>query len=330
MLHDEVLLGDWHVVARSDEVREGKVLSRRLLGEDLVLWRPNGDEGPVVVWQDLCIHRGARLSMGSVRREADGSCTLLCPYHGWRYDRTGMCVHIPAHPDQRPPSRARAQAYAVQERYGLVWVCLGEPRTEIPPFPEWDDPSFRKVACGPYHYAASGPRAIENFLDVAHFPFVHGGLLGDESRPEIQEYDVVVDENGIEAKDISVWQPDPDGTGHGKWVTYTYRVPRPFSAYLAKESDEKRFALFFTVTPVSELESIAWAWVTMNYAHEMSDEEVRSFQDQVTGQDVPVVESQRPELLPLDLQAELHLRSDRTAIAYRKWLRELGLSFGVA
>jgi len=29
------------------------------------------------------------------------------------------------------------------------------------------------------------------------------------------------------------------------------------------------------------------------------------------------------------LQAELHLRSDRVAIAYRRWLRELGLMHGV-
>ena len=50
----------------------------------------------------------------------------------------------------------------------------------------------------------------------------------------------------------------------------------------------------------------------------------------ITWQDVPIVESQRPELLPLDLQEEVHLRSDRTAIAYRKWLRELGLTFGAA
>jgi hypothetical protein len=61
-----------------------------------------------------------------------------------------------------------------------------------------------------------------------------------------------------------------------------------------------------------------------------SDDEVRTFGDRVTWQDIPVVESQRPELLPLDLQAELHLRSDRTAIAYRRWLGALGLSFGTA
>jgi len=50
----------------------------------------------------------------------------------------------------------------------------------------------------------------------------------------------------------------------------------------------------------------------------------------VTEQDRAIVESQRPELLPLDLQAELHLRSDRMAIAYRKWLREIGMRYGVA
>ena len=62
----------------------------------------------------------------------------------------------------------------------------------------------------------------------------------------------------------------------------------------------------------------------------LSDGQVRSFQDDIIKQDIPIVELQRLELLPLDLQAELHLRSDRTAIAYRKWLRELGLSFGIA
>jgi phenylpropionate dioxygenase-like ring-hydroxylating dioxygenase large terminal subunit len=55
---------------------------------------------------------------------------------------------------------------------------------------------------------------------------------------------------------------------------------------------------------------------------------VRLFQDEIIKQDIPIVESQRPELLPLDLAVELHLRSDRTAIAYRKWLKELGLTFG--
>jgi phenylpropionate dioxygenase-like ring-hydroxylating dioxygenase large terminal subunit len=98
---------------------------------------------------------------------------------------------------------------------------------------------------------------------------------------------------------------------------------------IVKSSAGPKFAMYFTVTPVSELSSIAWTYVAKDYEN-IPDEETQQFEDMITLQDVPIVESQRPELLPLDLQAELHLRSDRTAIAYRKWLRELGLTFGTA
>lgn len=323
MIQDPTLLNDWHVVARSQDMVPGTVYRARLLGEDLVLWRSNGR---VLVWQDLCIHRGARLSMGRIENDR-----LVCPYHGWEYDATGRCVRIPAHPNQIPPTKARVQPYVAEERYGLVWVCLGEPRNDIPRFAEWDDPSYRKIACGPYRYHASGPRAVENFLDVAHFPFVHEGYLGARERPEIQDYEVEATPEGIVARNIPIWQPNPDGSGVGATVSYTYWVLRPLTAYLSKEDTQgRRFAIFFTVTPVEELESLAWMWMVMNYGDDLPEAELRAFQDQVTAQDVPVVESQRPERLPLDLQAELHLRSDRMAIAYRKWLKELGLTFGAA
>jgi len=68
----------------------------------------------------------------------------------------------------------------------------------------------------------------------------------------------------------------------------------------------------------------------MNYGHDIPEEQLLAYQNHITAQDKPIVESQRPELLPLDLQAELHLRSDKTAIAYRRWLRELGMSYGTA
>jgi phenylpropionate dioxygenase-like ring-hydroxylating dioxygenase large terminal subunit len=87
--------------------------------------------------------------------------------------------------------------------------------------------------------------------------------------------------------------------------------------------------MYFTITPVAERFFIAWTYVARDY-WDLSDEQTRQFEDMITLQDIPIVESQRPELLPLDLQAELHLRSDRTAIAYRKWLKELGVSFGTA
>ena len=131
------------------------------------------------------------------------------------------------------------------------------------------------------------------------------------------------------ARDISVWQPDPDGTGQGARVTYTYRVHRPLTASFVKTSSGPQFAMYFTVTPVTERSSVLWMYVAMDYG-DLSDEQVRGFQEDILWQDIPVVESQRPELLPLDLQAELHLRSDRTAIAYRRWLRQLGVRVGTS
>jgi phenylpropionate dioxygenase-like ring-hydroxylating dioxygenase large terminal subunit len=293
----------------------------RLLEEDIVLWRA-GEK--IHAWRDLCLHRGTRLSLGRVENE-----TLICPYHGWTYNEAGQCIRFPAHPDQKPPTTARTKIYHAQEKYNWIWVSLGDPSHDIAAFPQWGDPAFRIVNCGPYTMNASGPRAVENFLDVTHFPFVHQGLLGDPAHPEVNDYAVETTPAGVIARDISVWQPDPDGTGKGARVTYTYKVLRPLTAYFIKSSAGPRFAMYFTITPVAERASIVWMYVAMDYG-DLTDEQVRKFQDDIIKQDIPIVESQRPELLPLDLQAELHLRSDRTAIAYRRWLKELGLTFGTA
>lgn len=322
MLNDPVLVNDWHAVARSADLQDGQVLAARLLEEDLVLWRAGGE---VMAWRDLCIHRGTRLSLGWVDDHK-----LVCPYHGWTYNTAGRCVHIPAHPEQTPPTKARAEAYRVQERYGLVWVCPGTPARDLPTFGEWDDDAFRKIPVGPYTMQASAPRAIENFVDVAHFPILHPGLLGDPGRAEIEDYHVEIGEDGIATSDIQIYQPNPDGTGEGKVTSYVYHIYRPFTLTFRKSSAGPHFSMFYTATPVETGKTVGWGIIAMNYAAEMPEEEIRAFEDHVFAQDVPIVESQRPELLPLDLQAELHLRSDRLAIAYRRWLNELGLKFGTA
>ena len=209
-------------------------------------------------------------------------------------------------------------------------MCLGQPASGVPAFAEWSDASYRKILCGPYSMNAAGPRLIENFLDVAHFPFVHEAYLGDRAHAALPDYEAEITADGVIARDIRVWQPDPDGTGVGSLVSYTYQALRPLTARFTKHSNENEFAIFLTVTPVEATRSLAWMWIAMNYAFDVPAADIRAFQDQIVAQDVPIVESQRPEALPLDLQAELHLRSDRTAIAYRRWLAELGWTFGVA
>lgn len=324
MIQDAVLLNDWHPVTRADALPEGTVLAARLLGEDLVLWRSSG---LVHAWQDLCVHRGARLSLGRSTQDR-----LACPYHGWEYNPEGKCTRIPAHPDQTPPARAKVVAYQTRERYGLIWVCLGDAQRDIPVFPDDGLPGFSTVLCGPYGpVKASAPRVVENFLDVAHFAFIHAGSLGDATHPEIDEYDVETGPEGIVASNIRVYQPDPYGAGRGEVVTYTYQVLRPLCAYLAKDgANGIRLSILLGITPVDELTTIAWFYMALNDPQPPPEEDMIRFQSDIFAQDVDVVASQRPELLPLDLQAELHLRCDRTSIAYRRWLKERKLSFGVA
>ena len=322
MINDPILVNDWHAVASSAQLKTDAPMAVRLLEQDVVLWR---NQDGAHAWQDLCVHRGSKLSAGRICGER-----LACPYHGWQYDSSGRCVHIPAHPNRPAPLRARTTVYPVKEAYDLVWISLGRPTRDIPAFPEWDDSAYRKIAAGPYLYRANGPRVIENFLDVGHFPFVHAGYLGDAARAEIGDYEVDVFPDCLVAKDIPVWQPDPDGTGRAAEVRYTFHVPRPLTASFMKTSGENRFAMFSTVTPVAQRESQIWLIMAMNYGHDVPVEEIREFQDVVTAQDVSVVEAQRPELLPLDLQAELHLTSDRAAIAYRQWLKKIGLQYGTA
>jgi phenylpropionate dioxygenase-like ring-hydroxylating dioxygenase large terminal subunit len=325
-LNDPLLLNDWLAVSWSSSVPERKLQSVRLLGHDLVLWRSSSG---IHCWTDLCIHRGARLSLGRIIGENGAEC-VACPYHGWEYNSSGSCVRIPAQPEIPPPARARVESHEVCENYGLIWVCLGRPRMEVPAFPEAKMPGFRLVPTGPYLFRAQGPRMIENFIDVAHLSITHAGLLGDSDRAEIGDYDVITSEQGIVAPDIPIWQPDPDGTGRAAEVHYAFTVERPLTARFVKLHGSQRFAILGTVTPVDAETSLGWIILAMDYAYDVPEEDLRRFQDAVTEQDIRIVNSQRPELLPLDLQAELHLRSDRLAIAYRRWLEQIGLSYGTA
>jgi len=317
MIDDPVLVNDWHPVARSEQLEGGGPIAVRLLDEDVVLWRA-GDE--LHAWRDLCVHRGTRLSLGHI---VDG-VRLECPYHGWTYGTDGRCIYMPAHPEQTPPAKARVTAYRTATAYGVVWVSLGSGEAALPRFELMEDGAHQVLLAGPYRVRASGPRIVENFLDVGHFPFVHEGILGDRKRPEIQDYEAAVSPDGVLATGVKVFQPDPYATGQGSVVTYTYRVHRPLSASFIKHGDHS-FGMLLSVTPHSAIDCSAWMWMAMNYE---PDTDMIGFQDRIFAQDQPILESQRPELLPLDLQAELHLRSDRTAIAYRRWLKELGVRTG--
>lgn len=321
---DPVARAAWHPVALAGNLDPGKPHPVVVLGEELVLWRGRSDWH---AWQDLCVHRGVRLSLGRLTKD----CFLRCAYHGWTYDEGGRCVHMPAHPTIKPPSRAQAKVFACREVAGLLWVSLEAPSGEPGGLPEAGDSAFRAVSCGPYPAPAGAPRLMENFLDVAHLPIVHEGALGVADRAEIAPYDVDWVDGRPVAKDIRIYQPNPEGLSHAGEVSYEYGVLAPFTVYLRKHlPDGRRFSLLFAVTPLTETASIAWFTIFLNYGDPAQDAAIAAFQNQIFAQDLPVVASQRPEKLPLDLAEELHLPSDRLAIAYRQYIRRLGLTFGTA
>lgn len=321
---DPVARAAWHPVGLACGGKSGKPHPITLLGEELVLWQ--GRER-WHAWQDLCVHRGVRLSLGRVTED----CHLRCAYHGWTYDEGGRCVQMPAHPSLKPPTRAQAKVFACREEAGLLWVSLNDTPAELHGLAESHDPAFRAIPCGPYPAAAGAPRLIENFLDVAHLPFVHEGALGVADQAEIAPYDVEWIDGRPVARDIRIFQPNPEGLARAGEVSYEYGILAPFTVYLRKRlTDGRCFSLLFAVTPVSETESLAWFTVFLNYGDPTQDAEIAAFQDRIFAQDLPIVASQRPEKLPLDLAEELHLPSDRLAIAYRQYIRGLGLTFGTA
>lgn len=318
---DPVLSREWMAVAKSSDVQDAPKRVQTL-GEAVVLWRSLSG---LRAFRDLCIHRGTSLALGRVEQN-----TLVCAYHGWRYDASGQCVDIPAQPNLAIPTKAKAKTYVCQEKYGLVWVALEQPDLDIPAYPEASD-DFRTVICGPYTVQAEAPRVIENFLDVSHLMWVHEGYLGDSSHAEIPEYRTHERNGSLITDTIRIFQPDPDGRGKVLNNDYVYEVLRPLTARFRKsdETSNDIFSMMIHATPNGPRQTTAYALLSRNFAFDTPDATFTEFQDKIFSQDETILVSQRPELLPLDLAAELHIKSDRLAIAYRKWLAELGVQTGV-
>jgi phenylpropionate dioxygenase-like ring-hydroxylating dioxygenase large terminal subunit len=178
-----MLINNWYVAALSSEVTAEKPFGTRMLGCDFVLFRDAG--GKAVCLANTCCHRGAALCNGSVN-----AGNVACPYHGWEFAADGRCVKIPAMGEEAViPKRARIDSYPTHEKYGWVWVFLGDlPEEERPPIPdllpEFDDPERWRLI--PYRAEArvNWQRFEENSLDTAHINFVHP-TFGTRRAPRV-------------------------------------------------------------------------------------------------------------------------------------------------
>jgi phenylpropionate dioxygenase-like ring-hydroxylating dioxygenase large terminal subunit len=317
-----VLANFWYPIAVAAKVTDQPVAAT-LLDQKLVIYRSG--EG-LVVANNLCLHRGVPLTMGW----CEGG-RIICKYHGFQYDGEGRCVNIPAHPGAAIPPKLRLHTYPVAEKYGLIWTCLsGQPANVIPDIPQWDASVFQCAIPEPLDLNAAAGRQLEGFLDVAHFAWLHHETFGDRNNPVVPQYPVEKTSTGlhIEYRSTVGSYLRQDGTAYASedGVVRVFDVTLPFSARLIVHMpDEARLVILNSASPVSARRTRLFPLLMRNYDLGEPVEPFIAYNNKIFDEDRDVVQAQCPEDLPIDLTEEVHIRADRTSIAYRQELGRLGL-----
>ncbi len=287
---DPVALNQWYAIAALEEIPRARVWRTELLGAPISL--SVDGEGEPLAWRSQdSLPDGALIEGAAIER--------------------------------RLPVRAD---------FGYAWTTLGDPPAGLFDIPETAEPDRRTFNAGTFGIQTSPPRAVENFLDMGHLPFVHSGLLGEQPFTEIVDYRVEHQDVEIHAIDCLIFQPMASAASvSGQMVNYTFRVPHPLCALLYKTTpvDEARLDVIGLFVHPLRAERIRAHLFNSLLDASNTDGQIRRFQQSVLAQDKPILENQVPKRLPLDPDAEVPARSDRTSNAYRRWLGELGLTYGV-
>ena len=230
-------------------------------------------------------------------------------------------------------ARTADRSLSVQQAYDHFWVTLSDDPFALFDIPEAKQQDRRFVPCGVVRVECSPLRAVENFLDIAHFPFVHTDVLGAEPHTEVYRYDVRIDEQNDEviASNIRFYQPQAAKSAEGGADTeYIYRVPSPMAAVLYKTcpqriKDMDVIALF--VQPLDEETCNVWPWMAL-YDDASTQAELIQFQQLIFLQDRSILENQIPRKLPIDPGKEIPTKADLTSVSYRRWLKRRSAYYG--
>jgi phenylpropionate dioxygenase-like ring-hydroxylating dioxygenase large terminal subunit len=317
----EWLKDEWYAVARADR-SPGFVQRVQLFGGEYVLFVPPHD--PPALVQPFCPHRGALLRAAAVSEE-----TLQCVYHGWQFDSSGACVHIPQLDEGIPiPPKAHLSVWPVVERYGLYWTCIGTPTTDGPPgWHEVDELGWRVAVDFFEPWEVCALRIIDNNIDQSHPAFVHQETFGDPSRALVPRYELERTERGFRgrvAHEVAGVGPQmgiTDETLRFERITEVELLDmmhtRILLAYNGLAPD---YCFYGSATPLDDNRSLyvrvsALAGTPEEQPYDM----FWDFSRRVTEEDKVVLESTDPDF-PLEATSEVHLRADRTTLEYRRLL----------
>ena len=313
----------WYPVAFSRDITTAKPYAAQLLDERLVIYRVS--DGSVVIARDLCLHRGAPLSLGWVENDR-----IVCPYHGVQYDQTGRCVCIPSEPSATIPVRLKLKTYPVMERYGLIWTRLiDNGPVPFPEIHEWDDSDYIQVLPDVVVLNAAAGRQVEGFLDVSHFAFIHAKSFGESDNPTVPDYSIEQLPHGFRADYVSTVSNYAHGMKHLAPPDFLWRrlfeVWLPFTAKLTVFFPHGKLHILNAASPVSARKTHVFVPICRNFDKDAPLQDTLDFNHQVFAEDQAIVEQQWPEDLPINLADEVHIAGDKSSIAFRKRLAALGL-----
>ena len=168
----------WYVAAWGSEIgREPTQIV--VLEEKICVYRTTGDE--VIALEDACPHRKLPLSKGRLKGD-----TIECGYHGLTFDCAGQCVWAPG--GGRIPSNAKVRAYPVHERYGLVWIWMGNPAIADPAdifeIENYENPAWGINRGAAMELQCNYLYMTDNLLDPTHVAWVHEGSFAQDATKD--------------------------------------------------------------------------------------------------------------------------------------------------
>ncbi len=319
----------WYVAEWSDKVGR-KPVRARVLGQDFVLFRDR--QGKAHCLSDVCIHRGGALSNGWT---SERDC-VACPYHGWEYDGEGRVRFIPSRGEEAAvPDRARIDAYPTEERYGMVWVFMGDlPESErypIPPFREYEERDNWRPIYTEFTWNADVNRVVENGIDIAHTSFVHPGFGYREMADK--NHIVKIERDTHSGSSSCVLYPPPlqGNAGLMRFARKDKQATHVHPAfYLSGHcvrlhiqlNARMELIIFDANTPLDERTTRSFVVQVRNFLRwKVFDKGSVKRTDKVFREDSAIVEALSPHYLPDTLEHEVSVEQDRFMGAWRHILR---------
>jgi vanillate O-demethylase monooxygenase subunit len=268
---------------------------------------------------------------------------LQCPYHGWQFAHDGTCTLIPAlGADATVPPRAHLHSHEVREAYGLVWVALEAPSAPLIDIPEHGAEGIVAAWLPATRIECGAAQFIDNFLDIAHFPYVHAGTFGvgeptidadGEVTSVMEPYAVetIDDGTGLRVRyDHHIANREDPGVASGerplvqpRRMEYVYRVHFAARLRLDMPMTGIENTVIVALAPIDERSTMLFSALLRNDLDHEDDVRARdavAFELEVLAEDLVILEKFEDPRFPLDATLQVHTRADRNTVEFRRLL----------